>query len=74
MNDYYGLEWLVHIHQKEAQAFAARQRLAASLRPAYRPLEVRLHVALTQLRAGLRSLLPRRTQAATGLITRVERR
>jgi hypothetical protein len=74
MNDFYGLEWLVHIHQKEAQAFAARQRLAASLRPAYQPWQVRLHVALMQLRARLLSLPLRCTQAAIGLITRGERR
>ena len=44
-------EYLVHIRLQEAQAFAARERLAACLRSARQPLQLRLRSALRQLGA-----------------------
>jgi len=44
-------EYLVHIRQQEAQAFAVRERLTAGLRSARPPLQPRLSSALRQLGA-----------------------
>jgi hypothetical protein len=49
MHDYYTLVRLVCIRSQEAQAFATRERLAASLRPARRPQQFRFSSALRQL-------------------------
>ena len=62
-DDYYMLECLVQIRQQEALAFAARERLAASLRSALQPLQLRLSSALRQLGAwclGLQAVPARR--------------
>jgi len=42
-------EYLVHVRQQEAQAFVARERLAASLCSARQPRQLRLCSALRQL-------------------------
>jgi hypothetical protein len=44
-------EYLVRIHQQEAQAFVARERLATCLRSARQPLRLRLSSVLRQLGA-----------------------
>ena len=51
MLDNYTLARLAHIRHQEALAFAARERLAASLHPPRQPLQLRFSSALRQLGA-----------------------
>jgi hypothetical protein len=56
MYDHYTLARIAHIRSQEAQAFAARERLAASLRPPRQPLQLWFGSALRQLAAWCLSL------------------
>jgi hypothetical protein len=57
-SDVYSIECLLEMHQREALASAARERLAATLRRARQPLQVRAGFALIRLGAWLLGLTP----------------
>lgn len=54
--DVYFIECMLKMREREAQVLAARERLAAALRPARQPLQIRAGFALIKLGAWLLGL------------------